>query len=249
MGRGLGALLILIMPIYLIAAAAMANGQSTKIDWQGYTWYVKSTPSEGPGPCRWSPKQVWVDEQGFLHMRISKVDGQWCCAEIWTTKPLGFGSYQCQVEGPIDVLDPNIVFSMFSYAGPDGIKETDIEFARWGNPKAHNGNWTVYPDDKSEKIGQHTFDFKLSGTYTTSRFIWSSKLMQYELLGGHQPLGSETNLMESWIYVPANSKHAITQNPVPLHFNLWLFRGRPPTDGKPVEIIVHSFKWQPSEGT
>ena len=230
------------MAIPLFALAALAHAQSTTIQWQGYTWFVKSTLSEGPGPCRWSPKQVWIDEQGFLHMRISKVDGHWCCAEIWTNKPLGFGSYQCQIEGPIDVLDPNVVFSMFSYAGPDGIKETDIEFARWGNPKAHNGNWTVYPNDTSGKIGQKTFDFKLRGTYTTSRYKWSSDGFRYELLGGHQPLGSETNLMQDWDYKPANPEQYITQNPIPLHFNLWLFRGHPPTDNKPVEIIVHSFK-------
>jgi hypothetical protein len=27
--------------------------------------------------------------------------------------------------------------------------------------------------------------------------------------------------------------------------NLWLFKGRPPTDGQPVEIVIRSFQFTP----
>ena len=226
------------MTILLASHVAMSQ---TTIKWQGYKWYVKSGMNQGPGPNAWSPSNVWIDENGFLHMKIAKVNGQWNCAEIWTDKPLGFGSYQCQVEGALDTTDPNVVFSMFSYAGPDGTKEIDIEYARWGNPKFYDGSFTVYPNDSKGTKGTTGFEFKLNGTYTTSRYSWSKDGVRYWMLGGHQPIDSETNLMKAWDYLPKDATHSITQTAMPLHFNLWLFQGKAPMDGKPIEIIIHSF--------
>jgi hypothetical protein len=34
---------------------------------------------------------------------------------------------------------------------------------------------------------------------------------------------------------------------MPVHLNLWCFKGRPPTDAKPVEIVVESFTFTPTE--
>jgi len=233
--------LLLIAAALLLLFTSQAAKAQTKIEWQGYSWYVKSSKSDGPGPNPWSPSNVWIDEKGFLHMKIAKVDGKWNSAEIWTDHSLSFGTYQCQVEGAIDTLDPNVIFSMFSYQGPDNIKEIDIEYAKWGNPTEKNAWWTVYPNDTQGKKGYTGFNLKLTGTYTTSRFAWSKEGVHYWMLGGHQPIESEKNLMQEWNYHPKDYEHMITQTGMPLHFNLWLFQGKPPTDGKPVEIIVHSF--------
>jgi hypothetical protein len=221
--------------------ATLSQAQTT-IKWQGYTWFVRSAGLEGPGPNKWDPANVFVDAKGFLHLKIANANGQWTCAEIWTNQDLGFGTYQCQVEGPLDRLDPNIVFSMFSYAGPDGTKEIDIEFAKWGHPAEKNGWWTVWPNDSAGKKISHGFNVKLDGAYTTSRFAWSSTGVDYWFLGGHQAIDSDTNLLEAWQDRPDSPEHQVTQTKMPLHFNLWLFQGKPPTDGKPVEIIVHSFE-------
>jgi hypothetical protein len=225
---------------FCLALPAIGSAQ-TKLKWQGYTWYVKNAASEGPGPNPWSSTLVWVDAKGFLHMKIAKVNGKWTSSEIWTDRALSFGTYQCQVEGAIDKLDPNIIFSMFSYQGPDNVKEIDIEYAKWGNAAEKNAWWTVYPNDTAGKKGFTGFNLKLDGTYTTSRYTWSKTGVHYWLLGGHQPLDSNTNTLQEWNYQPANAKHQITQTPMPLHFNLWLFQGKAPIDEKPVEIIVHSF--------
>jgi hypothetical protein len=32
---------------------------------------------------------------------------------------------------------------------------------------------------------------------------------------------------------------------MPFHLNLWLFDGKPPADGKPVEIVVKAFSYKP----
>jgi len=227
----------LLLPI----TTCLAQGNST-IKWQGYTWHVKSAESQGPGPNAWDRRNVFVDSNGFLHLRIWKYNGNWTCAEVWTDKPLGFGTYQCQVEGGLDQLDPNVVFSMFSYKGPDGVKEIDVEFAKWGNDAEMNAWWTVYPDDKTVKKSDIGFDLNRIGVFTTSRYEWTQQGVHYWLLGGHQPIGSLTNVIKQWDFKPQNPVHQVPQTPMPLEFNLWLFQGRPPKDGKPVEIVIHSFK-------
>ena len=226
--------------LLILVAPNVVKAQT--IDWQGYKWHVKSAHNEGPGPNNWDASNVWVDAKGLLHLRIARVRGHWSCAEIWTDENLGFGTYECQVEGRLDKLDPNVIFSMFSYAGPDGVKEIDVEYAKWGNPKDRNLWWTVYPNDSQAKKADKGFNFDLDGSYTTSRYNWSREGVHYWMLGGHQPLGSLKNLMFEWDYRPLDYIHAVPQDPIPLHFNLWLFQGKVPSDGNPVEVVVHRFK-------
>ncbi len=236
------------LAIALISASTIgvsdAQGQTT-LEWQGFKWNVRSAKAEGPGPNLWNPKNVWIDNHGYLHMKISKSEGVWSCAEIWMDHPLGFGTYQCQVEGRIDKLDPNIVFSMFSYAGPDGTKEIDIEYAKWGNPKEKNSWWTVYPNDTIGKKESTGFELKLDGNFSTSRYLWTKQGVHYWMLGGLQPLDSHKQEIKDWDYLPKDSAHAITQKPIPLHFNLWLFQGKTPINDEPVEMVIRSFSFKP----
>ena len=152
-----------------------------------------------------------------------------------------FGTYQCQVATSIDHLDANVIFSMFSYQGPDNVKEIDIEYAKWGNPKENNAWWTVYPNDLTGKKTSQGFTFKQDSLFTTSRFIWSKAGVYYSLFNGFQPVSSKQNLIKEWNDSPANSTNSITQTPMPLHFNLWLFKGKAPLNGQPVEVVIHSF--------
>jgi hypothetical protein len=229
------------LPMVVLVAPAYSANVQAKFEWQGFTWLVKSGGPMGPGSNQWDPANVWVDSKGFLHLKIAKRNGQWTCAEIWTNQNLGFGTYQCQVEGPIGKLDPNIVFSMFSYAGPDGVNEIDIEYAKWGNAIEKNAWWTVYPNDAQGAKDSLGFELGLKGAYSTSRYSWSKIGVHYWMLGGRQPLSSSKNLLKEWNYAPQDAGHHIPQSPMPLHFNLWLFEGKPPADGKPVEIVVHGF--------
>ncbi len=214
--------------------------EAKRLTWQGYTWFVRSGEG-GPGPNQWDASNVWIDAKGFLHMKIAQAKGKWTCAEIWTDHDMGFGRYQCQVKGSIDQLDCNLIFSMFSYAGPDGIKETDIEYAKWGNPTEKNGWWTVYPNDLNGIKKSTGFNFKLHQNRSTSRFTWTKEGVNYALLDGFRAPSSNQGMIQSWNYRPQHPEHQITQKPIPLHFNLWLFEGKPPADGKPVEFVIHSF--------
>jgi len=134
-------------PCLLIAANASSPAKTLRF--AGYDWVAKSATHEGPGPNNWNENNVWVDQGGYLHLKLTKQGDRWYCAEVLTKDRLGFGRYQFWVVGRLDRLDPNVVLGLFNYptpdVGPDGTNEIDIEFAQWGKPEAPIGNYTVWP--------------------------------------------------------------------------------------------------------
>lgn len=127
-------------------------GAEKTILFSGYEWKVKNSAGMGPGPNAWDENNVWVDEQGRLHLKISQQNGKWHCAELISKERFGFGRYQWQLVGRPDKFDPQIVLGLFPYTvpevGPDGTNEIDIEFARWGKAEWPIGNFTVCPPSK-----------------------------------------------------------------------------------------------------
>ncbi|MGE0547781.1 MAG: glycoside hydrolase family 16 protein [Kofleriaceae bacterium] len=212
----------------------------------GGDWIIKAGTGMGPGPNTWDPANAWVDSSGALHLKLSYVNGEWRCAQVISKTNYGFGSYQFQVIGPIDKLDKNVVLGLFDYpafgVAPDGTNEIDIEFARWGSATNPNGNWTVYPTQLGTPPTTHKFNFALNGSYTTHRFTRTATSVSYESLHGH--VDGPGSQIASWTFAPSQPSLLVPQRALPVLFNLWLFQGRPPSDGKPVEIIIKSFKFR-----
>jgi hypothetical protein len=129
--------------------------------------------NSGPGPNSWDENNVWVDQDGYLHLTITNRGGQWYCSQVSMAGRLGFGRYQFWVIGRIDKFDPNVVFGLFNYptpdVGPDGTHEIDIEFADWGKPKAPIGNYTVWPAKTGFNRAYKRFSIALNGDFTTHR--------------------------------------------------------------------------------
>lgn len=234
----------------LVAAALILPGfcaTAATLQFAGYTWTVRDGQG-GPGPNAWSADNAWVDEDG-LHLRVSYHDGQWRCAEVTTTQPLGFGRYQFQITGRPDQWDRNVVLGLFNYTtpeiGPDGSNEIDIEFAQWGaadNPRRLN--WTIYPAVAGLPPLHHAVPIVLTGSATTHRFDWTASGVHFQSLHGYQASGLR-NLFAEWSQTPADPQLRIPQRPLPVHLNLWLFRGQPPSDGQPVEVVIRSFSFTP----
>ncbi len=234
---------------WLLAGLFLALGFSATgkdIQFGGYIWTVRSGRG-GPGPNAWDESNVWLDAATNLHLKISQRDGKWSCAEVTMRKRLGFGRYQFQVAGKLDRLDDNVVLGLFNYptgdVGPDGTHEIDIEFARWGNHKNPIGNYTVWPVEKSLKQASKSFPFTLADDQTTHRFAWSHDGVRFQSLRGHQDDGVEE--IASWIYSPEEPARRISQKPMPIHINLWLFKGMAPKNRKEVEVLIRQVKFTP----
>jgi hypothetical protein len=241
------------------AWAQVADGglpAPTTITWSGIEWNVKSRLGQNPGPNDWSAANVFVDADGDLHLAITNVGGTWYCAEVWTNVTFGFGTFQWQVQTAVDRLDPNVVLGLFVYGppalGPDGTHEFDIEYARFGSATGDNGWWTVFPNVQVTPplLGQSHYSLALGANpATTSRFVWASANVAFATLSGYQSAGSSANTMDSWTYQPADPSTAISQSPMPVHMNLWLDQGNPPTDGHGAEVVIHNFSFTPGATT
>ena len=222
------------------------SANARDIQFGGYNWTVR-VGRGGPGPNAWDEKNVWLDSATNLHLKISRWNGTWSCAEITMKRRLGFGRYQFQTSGRLDRFDDNVVLGLFNYptgdVGPDGTHEIDIVFARWGEPKNPIGNFTVWPAERRRKQVTKTFTFSLTEDQMTHRFAWSRDQILFQSLQGYRQDDHEE--LNRWIYCPQPTTDFISQRAMPVHINLWLFRGLPPRDRREVEVIIRDFKFVP----
>ena len=218
------------------------------ITFSGYDWEVKSSCEKtiGPGPNYFSDreKDVWVDEAGQLHLKITKKDGNWYCTEVFTERSLGYGKYIFYTASRVDQLDKNIVLGLFTWdetAPDDNYREIDIEFSRWGKEINDNAQYVVQPWDSPGNI--HRFNIELNGDYSTHFFNWGPDSVFFQSLYGHPILPpNPEDIIESWTYTGGDIPPAGLEN---ARINLWLFRGNPPSDGKDAEIIIKAFEFIP----
>jgi len=228
-----------------------ADAPAKTISWRGYTWEVIKGGMAGVAQA--DPNNVFVDANGYLHLRIRKQGNTWTAAEMYTHERLGFGTYQWQIDAPLDVLDKNVVLGLFTYGpraciGDDGQNEIDFEYSRWGDAAAPNVSWTNYPavGNGAPDDATHAEYFTLDGgTQTTSRFIWTPTSITDYLISGYTPVASDQGLMlPPWTFAPTKPQDRIPQQPVPLAINLWCTENTP-SDGREVEVVIRDFQFVP----
>lgn len=198
----------------------------------GIDWAVKAGRGLGPGPNDWSddPRSLWVDDAG-LHLRIRRDGDRWLCAEATAGAVARFGPHLFRIATPLDRLDPIVSLGLFLYRDDD--REIDIEFARWGNPAAANAQYVVQP-----ALPGRIHRFPWSGPRpSVHRIDWGPGSVAFASGPDRRdPPGDRPSPGEEWIF----SGGPIPQESAGLriHINLWLFRGRPPTDGTEVETVI-----------
>lgn len=208
------------------------------ITFAGVEWQVKSGGPMGPGPNYWtdSPQDVWVDENGRLHLRIVKKGNIWYCSEVYTSNSTSYGEHRFLVDGYIDRMDQNIVLGLFVYAHDEA--EIDIEYSRWGQGANYKrvGNYNIQPYYRTGN--SHQFESPLNQSQSTHFFNWQEEKIEFGSLQGHhhqEPASSE-DYIQQWIYSGAD-------NPDPslnlrTHINFWLFSGNAPEDLSVLEVII-----------
>jgi hypothetical protein len=231
-------------------SAAQAPPANT-LRWMGFTWI----PTNGgmAGVAKGDPANVSVDSNGYLHLRIVNRNGTYTAAEVFTTENYGFGTYQWQIEGAVDKMDPSTVLGLFNYGahahfGVDAENEIDIEFSQWGNTcHGCNADFTFYPATGNKPLGpkedNFTYDPKGS-TLTTARFEWSSTRIVGTIMSGIQPMGTTANVLQTLTFAPPDYTARVPQVPLPVAMNLWCFKGTPASDQ---EVILRNFQFVPQQ--
>jgi len=220
-------------------SAAAPRSPSRTISFSGYTWTVKTSGRErfGPGPNYFSDSadNVWVDEEGRLHLRITSAGGRWYSAEVVNTESLGYGTYRFKLASPVDAdaLDPEAILGLFTYSDDPAFanREIDIEFGKWGKrAETATGSWTVQPYTLP---GTKARFVQPAAASTTQAFTWRPHAIAF------------ANAQGSWTYAGSAVPPAGDER---VRMNLWLDKGRVPANGVPIEVVVERFTFTPLAG-
>ena len=134
-------------PVLAVATAeGMPSGTPPKLlQFSGYQWELRSAASDRSGSRNdYSPKNAWLDQSGFLHLRVSREAGHWVSSEAKLTRSLGYGSYRFVVQD-VSHLEPAAVFALFTWDELGPAREMDIEITNWGEPQDKNAQFVVQP--------------------------------------------------------------------------------------------------------
>ena len=219
----------------ILAVAVVPGAErppSPVVDFSQYPWRLRDAPSSRGGRNVYSPANISVDEQGAMHLRISRTEDDWSCAEASLTRNLGYGTYEFVVRG-LETLEPAAVFGMFTYDYASGAlrnREMDIEISRWGDPANKNAQYALQPYDVATNV--HRFNVP-AGTLTFS-FRWEQGRITFRTLRG-----------------PARvSEHAFTAGvPSPgiesIRVALYVYRAAVVKLQHPMEVVIERFTYYP----
>ena len=122
--------------------------EAATIEFSGYHWVARQTQSDRGGTINdFNPKNAWVDRQGRLHLRITRGNNRWQCAEIHATRSLGYGTYTFVMQ-EVTPVEPAGVMAMYTFdeaALEANHREMNIEISRSGASGGRAAQFTVQP--------------------------------------------------------------------------------------------------------
>jgi hypothetical protein len=139
-----------------VVTLAIVNGEGPPpvlpapkiLNFSGYEWKTSAGPIFHAGSRTFfDPSNVWTDETGALHLRISGSPGRWSAAELKLTRSLGYGTYRFQVRD-VSHLEPSALLTLITWDGvgtESNRHELDVELGRWGQLNNTNVNYVVQP--------------------------------------------------------------------------------------------------------
>jgi len=230
-----------------IAAVAVVKGQGADpssspkmIHFSGYDWLVRNLLSYRGGSMNsFDPANAWTDENGALHLRVTKNQDGWSCAEVQLTRSLGYGTYLFVVRDTSH-LEPSAVFTLFTWDGMVGTdenrQELDIEMSRWSVPNNENAQYVVQP----YYIPTNIVRFNVPAGSLTHSFRWEPGLVTFTTYAGAQVTGQAQPLNQHVFtaHVPAAGGEVV-------RINLYVFGwGKAPLQ-RENEVVVEKFKYYP----
>lgn len=238
------------------------------IEFSEYDWEIKFAEHMlGPGPNLFADDEenIWVDEDGFLHLTVSKNEGLWQSTEIVSKKNFGYGTYIFTIEGNLSYLDPNVTLGLFTWNNlsfkEEANSEIDIEFARWGRADdPMTLQYAVHPiaGDTARLRRCKTNPIIWNGI-STHAFTWTDSLVVWEsYLGENYGVGEPACRFVFSADNQGRIKHESgeSSNPVIIpkpventnvRMNLWLSKGPVigPKGNVPTEVIIRKFEYVP----
>ena len=228
-----------------VLAVATAEGKpdapvvSKILHFSGYDWTVRTAANDRGGrPNIYDSANAWVDDSGFLHLRMGLHDGVWTSAEVSLTRSLGYGTYIFVVRnvgqlGPSDALG---LYTADDFRLDNVRSELDIEMSRWGIAGTKNAQYVVQPFYVPENVSR----FMAPAGVLTDQMKWEPGKASFKTIRGSGigPAGAVV------------SEHVFTSNvPTPakekVHIGLYSYARSKDLPQQPVEVVIEKFQFLP----
>jgi hypothetical protein len=228
----------------VIAVATVTGTPSTvsqqmtpgKINFSGLEWDVYRAPADNFGilyPN--SSSNVWTDQKGWLHLRITKEPQGWTGAEITLTRSLGYGTYSYVVH-ELPELEPATILSMVSWDPLDAgqhHRSFDILLGQFGDPAIKNAQYSILPSNVPGNVYRFTAP---RGAFTHSAH-WEQGRMSFNT----QATGERSHVI---------TEHAFTSGiPTPggerIHIKLFAYADSKVPQKNRAEVIIEKFVYLP----
>ena len=203
----------------------------------GYDWEIRNVPGDYSAKTSvYTPQNVSLDDRGSMHLRVLRAGNTWTCAEVHTTRALGYGTYRFHVKN-LGQLEPAAMFSTFTYAEDVSDKdhrEMDMHVTRYGDTINKSAEYVVQP----YFVPANVYRFDIPSGPLTTEMEWSPDSARFTSWKG---VSTEGKPIASWNFttgVPdAESGH--------VYINLCVYGyARIPPQNE-VEVVVDQFEFFP----
>ncbi|HMG84166.1 MAG TPA: hypothetical protein VK574_00400 [Terracidiphilus sp.] len=215
-----------------VVALAVVNGEGPApvlptpkiLNFSGYEWTTSAGPIFHAGSRNFfDPADVWTDEGGALHLRISGSTGKWAAAEVKLTRSLGYGTYRFQLRD-VSHLEPSALLTLIAWDGvgaESARRELDVELGRWGHLENTNVNYVVQP----YYVPANSVAFRAPPGACTHSFRWEPGKVTFSTVTGSGSSGGgrviNQHVFTSGVPSPGGESvrialYVFLQGPIPL---------------------------------
>jgi len=230
-----------------VVALAVVDGEGAAqvlpppkvVNFNGYEWAASAGPIFHSGSRNFfDPANVWTDERGALHLRISGSKGKWNTAEVKLKRSLGYGTYRFQVRD-VSHLEPSALLTLITWDGvgtESNRHELDVELGRWGYLDNTNVKYVIQP----YYVPANSVAFQVPPGLNTHSFRWEPGKVTFSTVAGS---GSTTGAR-------IINEHVFTSGvPSPegesVRIALYVFyQGHIPLE-KENEVVIEKFEYLP----
>jgi hypothetical protein len=239
---------IVFMAITLFSMDATAQKKIPTYDgdtitFSGYKWVTKDSQGKHTGPGNnyfsGSKKNVYVDDAGKLHLRVTNHDDKWFCPEVRLIDSLGYGKYYFHLEPLPQPLDKDVVIGLFLYDREDTSnyhKEVDVEISTWGQERKINTQFVIQPKEAD------AFRFVTDLTKcSTHMFELKKTKISFE---SFYPPGEVDKKKVRIAKNVVKPEYEYFSDDERVSMNVWLYHTVEPASLKEFEVVINSFEFK-----
>ena len=228
---------------YLPPDPPTCSGNYSVVQFSGYLWV--SMDEVHTGNLKYSCRYAWVDTNGALHLKMARTSGAgWQCANLISNEQtFGFGTYEWQIYGQLEQLDPNLVLRLGTKPANASTYSIATEFSHGGVSSNPVGHYTINQSGTFQGPAFRVPTLPRPGL-STHRFTWESKKIQFQSL-----VSSTYGEFANWNFAQPILPMNIPQQPMGVRLDFCFSSGQTQylqSYADSTEIVINQFKFTPA---